>query len=440
MKKNYILDTNVLLSDPCAVLRFEDNNVFIPGIVIEELDGKKNDGGETGFHAREAARLLESILMQPKEQRSVTLSITSAPEEAVCMLPSSYQNQKPDNQILAFAKWVSTNEKKLKTVLVTNDTYMRIKGKEIGILTEDYESSKVEYSDVKYTGRRELSVPGPQIDRFYRDNGISSPENPEEAPFTENEYLIMKDEINPSHSALCQYRQGTILPLTSSCKNPFGVSPRNVGQQFAIHALMADVEDIPLVILKGGAGTAKTFLAMACGLQNTLEDRKYDRILFVRPNIKFDEDIGYLKGSEEDKIAPLIRPCMDNLEALFDMEKQEERADVIQELFDRGTIKAEAMAYMRGRSIQNTFLILDEAQNATPNQILGIITRAGEGTKIVITGDFKQIDNPKLDSRRNGLVYASERMKGSPLCAQIAFDGKECVRSRLAKEAAERLV
>ena len=237
-----------------------------------------------------------------------------------------------------------------------------------------------------------------------------------------------------------------IRKLKFQSEKPFGVCPRNVGQFFAQEALMTTADEVPLVILKGSAGTSKTFYCLACGLEQVAETNKYKRVLICRPNVKFDEDIGYLKGTEMDKILPLIRPSLDNLEALITLNDKKgevrdsyELQDTVQEFFDRGWVTAEALAYLRGRSITNTFIIIDEAQNATPNQILGIITRAGAGSKICIIGDLEQIDTPRLDKYNNGLAFASERMKGSKLTMQLTFSDDECTRSELAKEAAEKL-
>jgi PhoH-like ATPase len=238
-----------------------------------------------------------------------------------------------------------------------------------------------------------------------------------------------------------------IVPLWSLNEEPFGVKPRNVGQRFLQEALMQDPETAPLVIVKGTAGTAKTFYSLAVGLQHTYEPatRRYRKILITRPNVQFDEDIGFLPGTEEEKIAPYLRPIIDNLEILVDRNDNEryknekQLRDKIDELFYRHVIVAEAMNFIRGRSITNTYLIIDEAQNLTPKQVKGIVTRVGKGTKVVLLGDPQQIDHPLLDERTNGLSYASEKMKGSPLCFQITMRSDECLRSSLAHDASTRM-
>ena len=247
---------------------------------------------------------------------------------------------------------------------------------------------------------------------------------------------------------LGRFREGKVTALRFGGVRPFGVKPRSVGQQFLQEALLLPVEEAPLAIIQGPAGTAKTFYALAAGLEQVLEveERRYRKILVCRPNAQFDADIGFLPGSEQEKISPLMRPIVDNLEILLDLEgkkkdrrSEEELRGRIDYLFDTGIITAEAMNFMRGRSITDTWLIIDEAQNLTPRQVKGIITRVGKGTKVVLLGDPAQIDHPLLDTRSNGLTYASARMKGSPLCVQLTMLPDECERSSLALDAAMRM-
>jgi PhoH-like ATPase len=230
-------------------------------------------------------------------------------------------------------------------------------------------------------------------------------------------------------------------------EHPFGVRPRTAGQRFMQEALMLDPKIAPLVIIKGPAGTAKTFYSLAVGLHRILEDRDpvYRRIMVSRANVQFDEDIGFLPGSEQEKIAPLLRPIIDNLEVLVDRDEKEryknekELRDKVNELFERGIIITEALNFIRGRSLEQTYLIIDEAQNLTPRQVKGIITRVGRGAKVVLIGDPEQIDHPLLDARTNGLSYAADRMKGSPLCFQLTMESDECERSDLALDASVRM-
>ena len=262
-----------------------------------------------------------------------------------------------------------------------------------------------------------------------------------------NQFLVLCADQSTKKTQLARFDGKRIVALKYKKSKPYGVSPRNVGQYFLQEALMASPEEAPLVIVKGMAGTAKTFYSVAVGLEKIFnaEQKEYRKMLISRPNAQFDDDIGFLPGTEQEKISPLMRPIIDNLEQLIDSNEEErykneeELHSKIDELFKRGIIETEALNFIRGRSFVKTYLIIDEAQNMTPKQVTGIITRAGKGTKVILLGDPKQIDNPYLDERTNGLSYASEHMKGSPLCYQITLSAQECERSELAMDAIQRL-
>ena len=257
----------------------------------------------------------------------------------------------------------------------------------------------------------------------------------------------MRPDQNTENTLLGRVSHGQAVPLKYKNVHPYGFSPRNVGQYFMQEALMSSAKEAPLVIVKGQAGTAKTFYSLVVGMEKLYNNPtgEYRRVIVCRPNAQFDDDIGYLPGGEQEKIAPLMRPVIDNLEQILDSDENERYNDEdllndkIMEIFDRGIIQTEAMNFIRGRSIAKTYLIIDEAQNMTPNQIKGIITRAGRDTKIIILGDPNQIDKPFLDDRTNGLSYAAKYMKGSPLCWQITMSAEECERSELAMDAVKRL-
>lgn len=448
MKKKFLLDTNILMRSPNAIYVFEDNDVLICNTTLEELDDLKNKPGEIGYNAREAIRVLNSLREKTnnlyegvKLPGSGTLKIVRdcTPEDAEKLkgtLPTEWSLGKPDNRIIDTA--IKNN-----AILVTNDISMLLKAQSTGLKTENFKNESVSDESLKYTGRNVVYAPNEVIVNLYKDGSIDYEDicDYENANLEINEFLIIKDISNSSHTALGYFDGKHILKLNYDNSRPYDVKPRNVGQRFAIEALMTPAEDVPLVILKGSAGTAKTFLSLACGLSQVTDYRNYKKVLLLRPNIKFDDDIGYLKGDEMDKILPLIRPCLDNLEALVSNKDDtyEESSDKVKELFDRGYVTAEALAYLRGRSISNTYILIDEAQNTTPNQMLGIITRAGVGSKIVIVGDPDQIDNPKVDKKNNGLVYAAERFKGSSLAMQLVFEDEECTRSKLALEASQLL-
>ena len=462
MKKTYVLDTNVLITDPHSIFAFDEHHVCIIDITLEELDGLKGTPGETGANAREVTRILSRL----REQGSILSGVKLNPDDADSgifhvetnhvkePLPDGWSESKADHRILRTCKALN---KEKRVILVTNDSITQLKADIIEVEAEYYRTNRVTETDKQYKGRREVFVK--TVGYFFANGRIGPDEiiwdENEAEPLTVNEFLIMKDSVNGS-SALGRFDGESIVKLEYANSLPFGVTPRNVGQRFAFEALMTPSSKAPLVIIKGGAGTAKTFCSLAAGLEQVLggED-EYRRVLVARPNVKFDEDIGFLKGTESEKIAPLIRPIMDNLEALTEnmgrpktraMTKGQYRGRDLEEtgatvdyLFHAGFITAEALAYFRGRSISKTYTIIDEAQNMGPVQAFGIVTRAGLGSKIVIIGDPSQIDDPHLDSRTNGLSYASEKMKGSPLCWQLTFTDEECTRSKLAEEALARM-
>lgn len=341
-----------------------------------------------------------------------------------------------------------------QVILVTKDLLLRIKAQILGLCAEDFTTDQVLEHENQYSGRCELYVPeeafktfkkkGVPVDQVYMLDAGGESYVPK---LEENQFVILRADQSDRKTQLGRVENGVIRKLEYRKSSPYGISPRNAGQYFLQEALMQPAEKAPLVIVKGMAGTSKTFYSLAVGLEKLLNHPtgEYRRILICRPNAQFDDDIGFLPGDEQEKISPLMRPVIDNLEQLIDSSEEERYQDEeelkgkVDEIFARKIIQAEALNYIRGRSIVKTYLIIDEAQNTTPDQIKGIITRAGKDTKIILLGDPNQIDRPFLDERTNGLSYASEHMKGSNLCWQITMAAEECERSSLALEAVRRL-
>jgi len=458
MKKTYVLDTNVLIQSPRALFLFEDNDIVLPVIVLEELDALKSGEGEAGANARQAIRFLETFRLQGNLTKGVELpgggTIRLELNHKDIPLHNSYSGDRHDNRILKVCLGLMKEEK--RTILVTKDIIVRIKAQTLGIPAEDFTNEQVSQLEQQYTGRITVYAPDDRMEEFKKEGlppsalYLVNPEDPSkkiQPEFVRNQFVTIKSDMSEKKTMLGQYNGKLVTPLLYSKKNPYGVSPRSAGQYFFQEALLSPAETTPLVIVKGAAGTAKTFYSLACGLYHMMdcEERGYRRIMVTRPNSQFDDDIGFLPGNEQEKIAPMMRPIIDNLELLVDKddkqryEDERELSGKIEELFDRGYIVTEAMNYIRGRSITQTYLIIDEAQNLTPRQVKGIITRAGRGTKIVIIGDPEQIDHPLLDERTNGLSYAAEKMKGSALCSQLTMEAEECERSVLAMDAAMRL-
>lgn len=457
MQKTFILDTNVLIQAPQALLSFDNNEVVLPLVVLEELDLHKKDSGDVGYNVRETIRLLEALRKDGDLTQGVRNecggSLRVEKNFIDIELPCDMPEHKSDNRILKVCLGLQKTGSQ-PVVLVSKDILLRIKAQVVGIEAQDYTTEQVSGQKKQYGGRadvytdasrfREFKKKGIPLDAVYQsdeEGNISAPE------LYENEFLIIHEDQAVNKTQLGRVKGDKIWRLDYRKETPYGIKPRNVGQYFLQEALMQPADRAPLVIVKGVAGTSKTFYSLAVGLEKVLNrpTGEYRRILICRPNSQFDSDIGFLPGDEQEKISPLMRPIMDNLEQLVDSNEAEryqnegELQDKIEEIFDRGLIKAEALNFIRGRSIVQTYLIIDEAQNMTPLQAKGIITRAGRGTKVILLGDPNQIDRPYLDEKTNGLSYASEHMKGSPLCWQITMDPSECERSALAMDAAERL-
>ncbi len=457
MAKVYILDTNVLIQAPDAFWRFEDNLVVLPMAVLENLDKLKKADGETGANARKSIRLLEQLRLKGDLLSGVPLKeggMLRVEKNFVHVeLPLDLPHNHTDDRILKVCKGYAQSQDQ-PVILVTKDLILRMKAQMLGIRAEDFAAEQASDWEQPYMGRIEVYVPESDFKDFkkkgipknvaYTVNDQGIPQKPE---FTENEFVIVKADQSTKKTLLGRIENDRILPLKFKKAKPYGISPKNVGQYFLQEALMQPASKAPLVIVKGMAGTAKTFYSLAVGLEKLLNNPsgEYRRILVSRPYAQFDTDIGFLPGDEQEKISPLMRPVIDNLEQLIDSNEEKRYEDEralrgkIEEIFDRNLIQAEALNFIRGRSIVKTYLIIDEAQNMTPNQVKGIISRAGEGTKIILLGDPAQIDRPFLDERTNGLSYAAQYMKGSPLCWQVTLTADECERSALAMDAIKRL-
>lgn len=457
-QKTFVLDTNVLLHTPFALFSFDDNIVVIPEVVLEELDKFKKDNSELGANARHAARIIDGLRSKGSLSKGIelenggTLRIEMNYHEV--KLPESWVGTVNDNRILKICKGLHENGEKV--FLISKDVFVRIKADILGITAQDFQNEQAPVYDEQYKGRLDVYSTEQKLEEFYA-KGTLSPEDvfcfdtptskKVSIELVTNQFLVIHSCTNDRQTALARFDGKNIVPLNFIHEHPLGITPRNAGQKFFQEALMMDALKAPLVIVKGPAGTSKTFYSLAVGLHKMLGERNppYRKILVCRPNVRMDEDIGFLPGTEQEKIAPFLRPVIDNLEVLIDTDEDErynsekELKDKIDELFDRNIISAEAIAYIRGRSITKQWVIIDEAQNLTPKQVKGIITRAGKNTKIILIGDPEQIDHPFLDIRTNGLCFASERMKGSPLCYQLTMTDDECERSELAFEAARRM-
>ena len=441
MIKNYLIDTNILLSNPNSIFGFEDNNVYICGTTLQELDSKKNAPGELGYNAREACRILDSLREQGDLIEGVKLEnggMFFVEPDGVnqAYLPEGYSIQVPDNRIISSCIHMNKNNCKTnKVILLTNDVSMRVNATICGLKVQGVINDHVE--DDSYTGIRDENVSGDIIDQLYKQKEISIPEGIE--GLLENEFVTLHCG---KQSALSVHRNGKLYHIDAP--DAIGkITPKNSAQTYAMWALAQP--DIPLVILEGVAGSAKTFLSLVMGLTQARIDEQdtsalYSKMMISRPNNNSsDKDFGFLPGDLQDKMGPLLASFMDNLAIILRGENKKvpesEVREHINDMMSQGIIELCPLYSIRGRSIQNGFLICDEAQNASKLLIRDVITRAGKGTKIVLAGDPRQVDNPVLDKRNNGLVYAADKMKGSPLCAIVKFGENHCVRSELAEEA-----
>jgi PhoH-like ATPase len=427
LSKKFVLDTNVILSDPLCIYKFENNEVHIPLIVIEEVDKHKKGQEEKARNARTFSREIDSLREQGKLSEGIDLKtggklFLTVVKDDDDDVPLGLNLAINDDLILYTAF-------KIDAIVVSQDLNVRLKADAINVLAETYEAGKVKVeNDTLYSGYRTELFSTEDMQEFRASKFL---------PFSnefDNEYLILKDQGNTRSSALGRYskNKGGIVPLISS-DNTWGINPKNAEQRFALDALLND--DIKLVSLIGKAGTGKTLLAVAAGLAKTIESNVYKRMLISRPVVPMGKDIGYLPGDIKEKLDPWMQPIYDNLDHLFGEHGQDNQQ--WKNLLEKGIIKIEALTYIRGRSIPNQYLIVDEAQNLSPHEIKTIVTRVGEGTKVVLTGDTDQIDSPYLDAINNGLTYVVDRLKREDIVAHIEL--KKGERSKLADIATKLL-
>jgi PhoH-like ATPase len=439
MVKNYVLDTNVLLHDPNSLLNFQKNNVLIPIEVIEEIDRFKRESTELGQNARTVSRTLDGLRTKGRLSEGVELAnggcLRIIFQKAGHDKENGHaimSNNNVDNRIVSLAIGVQKSHPKQPTILVSKDINLRIKADALGLQAEDYETDRVLIKDL-YTGIFDLMVSADKMAAF-RANGELELNGG--AQYFPNEYCTLTEETNPKRTALTKVDSTgkKLIPIIDNREGVWGIKPRNREQHFAFDALLDD--RVKLVTLMGKAGTGKTLMAMAAGLKRTVLDREFRRLVVARPTISMGKELGFLPGSLEEKLAPWMQPIHDALEMLSDLNMGHEHRRS-GDLMRSGSIVVEALSYIRGRSIAQQFMVIDEAQNLTPLEVKTIITRVGHGTKIVFTGDPYQIDNPYVDSSSNGFNYIISKFRAEPVAAHIELQKGE--RSELAELAANLL-
>jgi PhoH-like ATPase len=433
--KHFVLDTNVLLHNPESITSFDDNCVVLPMTVIEELDSFKRHNDELGRSARQVIRKLDSLRANGSLKDGVpmenggTLKITVESED----MPGTFMDMSvPDNRILAVARSLLNQGKRV--IFVSKDINSRLKADALGIEVMDFEKQKCDF-DALYTGWREVRVSASLIEDFHNNETLTLAGS----DFHTNEFILLRDEQKPKHSGLGRAVSAqAVAHLNPEYESAWHIHSRSKEQRMALELLLNP--DINLVTLIGRAGTGKTMLALAAGLEAVLKLEIYEKLLVSRPIIPMGKDIGYLPGTKDEKLSLWMQPIFDNLTYLMRMNHKIDEGSVQQkvtQLLKNQQVELEALTYIRGRSIPNQFVIVDEAQNLTPHEVKTIISRAGENTKMVLTGDPNQIDNPYLDSSSNGLSYAVEKLKGQALYGHVTLSKSE--RSPLSAIAAEYL-
>jgi PhoH-like ATPase len=436
MKKTYILDTNVYLTNANALYKFGNNDILVPFKVLEELDKFKRRLDSTGFNARALIKSLDALRENGKLNSGIRIGkgfglLFVKSFDKTFSLPKELDVSLPDNEILALAL-TEQAESKRKIVVVSRDINMRVKCNAYGILAENYiDSPVVDKREHIYSGYVSHLVDDQTIDEFHKGKDICFEKD--EGKFFPNQFIMLISNSNDKKTALCRFI-GHGFPLRKIedyKKGIWGIRPKNKEQQFALDILLD--KNIPVISLIGTSGTGKTLLAVAAGLQQVIgEGATYKRLVVSRPIQPVGKDLGFLPGSKEEKLSPWLMPIQDNLQFLFNNDRA-----TLDSYVEKGIIEMEALTYIRGRSITNAFIILDEAQNTSPLEIKTMITRVGEGTKIVITGDYEQIDSPILNELTNGLTVVVEKFKEQELAGHITLTKGE--RSKVATLAAKIL-
>lgn len=435
--KILVLDTNVLLTDSNAISNFENADIAIPLKVLDEIDKHKKRQDSVGMHARSIIRKLDELREKGNLFEGIDVDAGKLYVKGYdpFKLPDDLDIENPDNQIIATALSLKAEDKNNNVVLISRDINMRVKCDALGIECEDYSNDQV-VEDIEglYTGLQEILVDDQIVDSVYKEEGVFL--DPDEFSLEPNQFVMLISNSNDKKSALVRFTnyETRVQKVDSFKKGIWGVRPKNKEQNFALD-LLTD-PDIPLVTIIGKAGSGKTLMALACGLQQcfgeTANDRRYSRVIVTKPVEPVGKDIGFLPGTMEEKMMPWVAPIQDNLKNLMGNDKV-----TLDMYMDEGKIEVEAMTFIRGRSISNAFIIIDEAQNMTKHEIKTVLTRVGEGTKIVLTGDIEQIDNVYLDETSNGLTYVIDRFKDQACAGHITLVKGE--RSKIATLAARLL-
>lgn len=433
MIKHYVLDTNVLLYDPNSINVFDDNYIHIPMVVLEELDTFKKDRNELGVNARKVINFLDSLRTKGKLCEGVSLDsggklfVSSSYKK----IDSSFSKEHPDNKLLQLSYYLKSLNHGTQVVLITKDINLRVKADAIGIESQDYKRPS-EGNGSLYEGVKEIKIDGNIIDKVYSDGECKIDED---FSFTENEYIIMKDINDENHSGLGVFKNNKICSLKTKKNKAVNILSKNVRQTFALDALLD--KNISVVTITGISGTGKTLISVASAIQQSIVDGDYAKITITRPTVSVGKELGFLPGEIEDKLDPWIKPIYDSIDLIRELDIKSGRTKLPVNSNIESFIEMAPLCYIRGRSLINSFMIIDESQNLSPLEIKTIATRVGQNTKIVFTGDINQIDNPYLNKHSNGLSQLIKRFKGQKFFAHISLTEGE--RSEVAEAAAKLL-
>ncbi|MDZ7672611.1 MAG: PhoH family protein [Halanaerobiales bacterium] len=437
MNKIYVLDTNVLLDDPRAIFDYQDDEVIIPLAVLEELDNQKKQTSDIGYNARETSRILDELRHKGKLNNGIELEnggqFKIVIDKKELKLPPHLSATKYDNRILTTAINLVEENPEKKVIMVSNDINLRLIANAFDIEATDHKGNGINGEEL-YDGFIEINVKAELIDKFYQENELN-PELLDEdlEKLYPNQMFQLSTLDDSSKSALGRFDGKKLVPLIFDKKAPMGITPLNREQKFALELLLND--DIKVVTISGKAGTGKTLLALASGLKKVIDDKLYDRVLIARPVIPMGKDIGFLPGSVEEKLEPWMQPILDNLNLIIHSNKGSYLS--INQLIENDFIQIEALTYIRGRSIPNQYIIIDEAQNLSKHEVKTILTRAGKDSKIILTGDPFQIDNPYLNKINNGVSQVANHFRDQQIAGHIMLQKGE--RSEVAKIASDIL-
>ena len=430
-KKTYVLDTNVYLTEAESIMSFSNNDILVPLKVLDEIDKHKKRQDVVGVQARHTIRTLDNLRSKGNLHKGVRLDkgkgiIKIKSYNPLC-LPDDLDLEDSDNQIIATALSEMDQNPSRKVIMVSRDINMRVKCDALGIATEDYQVEQVvAKSDDLYSGTAEILVDEQMIDDFYEGRPVTI----DHAGLHPNQFIMLVSNSNPKKAALARFTNNDTPLKKVQQVNAWDTRPRNKEQQYALNLLMDP--EVPVVSLIGKAGSGKTLLALAAGLEQTLGKSIYKKMVVTKPVEPVGKDIGFLPGTLEEKMMPWLAPIQDNLQFLMGDDKM-----TLDMYHEKGQIEVEAMTFIRGRSISNAFIVIDEVQNMTQHEIKTVLTRVGEGTKIVLTGDIEQIDNVYIDATNNGLSYVVERLKRETITGHVTLMKGE--RSKVATIAALKL-